>query len=140
MNRRLFLASAAALAAVTPAFAADPADVKAAGDKPRVLFVTQSMGFRHGPVTRQGGQLALAEVAMTQLAQQTGKFEIECTQDAAADFTKENLQNYDIVMFYTTLDLPIKQENLDYFFKEWLRQPGHGFVGVHSASDTFHDY
>ena len=141
MNRRLFLSAVAALAAATPAFAADPpAGQKSGSDKPRVLYVTQSKGFVHGSVRRQGPQLSPSEVAMKQLAQQTGAFTIDVTQDAAADFTKENLQNYDVVMFYTTGDLPISKEDRDYFFNEWLRQEGHGFIGVHSASDTFHNY
>ncbi|HEY1065839.1 MAG TPA: ThuA domain-containing protein, partial [Pirellulales bacterium] len=56
------------------------------------------------------------------------------------DFTKENLENYDIVMFYTTGDLPISQEAKDYFFNTWLKQKGHGFIGAHSAADTYHNY
>ena len=113
----------------------------AAAEKPsRVLFVTQSAGFRHGSVTRPEGKLAPAEIALTQLGQQTGTFEVDCTQDCAADFTKSNLQNYDIVAFYTTLDLPIADEDREYFFKEWLPQKGHGVLGFHSAGDTFHEY
>ena len=65
-------------------------------------------------------------------------FDVHCTQDAAADFTKENLKNYDIVMFYTTGDLPIKHEDLEYFLNDWLKQKGHGFIGFHSATDTYH--
>lgn len=106
----------------------------------RILFVTQSAGFRHGSVTRQENELAPAEIALTQLGQQTGLFDVDCTQDCAADFTRENLQNYDIVAFYTTLDLPIAAEDLDYFFKEWLPAKGHGVLGFHSAADTFHNY
>lgn len=144
MNRRMFLSTAALLAAAVPAFAADEAaqksDANKSDKKPRVLFVTQSKGFVHGAVNRRGRQLAPAEIAMKQLAQQTGEFEIDMTQDVESDFTKENLQQYDVVMFYTTGDLPIAVEDRDYFFKEWLRQPGHGFIGVHSASDTFHNY
>jgi type 1 glutamine amidotransferase len=140
LNRRLFLTAVAALAAATSAFAADQPEKKPEGKKHRVLFLTQSKGFVHGPVKRTGTQLAPAEVAMKQLGQQTGAFEVDCTQDAAADFTKKNLQNYDVVMFYTTLDLPIAKEDLDYFFNDWLKQSGHGFIGVHSATDTFHDY
>ncbi|MGC1273049.1 MAG: ThuA domain-containing protein [Planctomycetaceae bacterium] len=139
MLNRLLLATAVALAAMT-AGAADDAGKKTDGDKPRILFVTQSAGFVHGSVKRQGQQLAPAEIAMRQLAQQTGEFEIDATQDVAADFTKENLANYNIVMFYTTLDLPIAKEDLEYFLNDWLKQPGHGFIGVHSASDTYHDY
>jgi type 1 glutamine amidotransferase len=112
-----------------------------AADKPsRILFVTQSAGFKHGSVTRPEGKLAPSEVALTQLGQQSGKFEVDCTQDVAADFTKENLQNYDIVAFYTTGDLPIAEADKDYFFKEWLPKKGHGVLGFHSAADTFHEY
>jgi type 1 glutamine amidotransferase len=56
------------------------------------------------------------------------------------DFTKENLANYDIVFFYTTGDLPISEEAKDYFFNDWLKAKGHGFIGAHSAADTFHNY
>ncbi len=112
-------------------------------DPIRILFVTQSAGFVHGVVKRdpdQPAQLAAAEIALIQLGQQSGLFTVDCTQDCAADFTRENLQNYDIVAFYTTLDLPIAQEDLDYFLNDWLRQKGHGFLGFHSAGDTFHEY
>lgn len=108
-----------------------------AADKTKVLFVTQSKGFTHGSVRRKE-KLAPAEVAMIQLGEQTGKFDVDCTQDVAADFTKENLQKYDIVMFYTTGALPIAEEDKDYFINDWLKQKGHGFIGVHSATDTFH--
>jgi type 1 glutamine amidotransferase len=74
---------------------------------------------------------------MTQLGQQSGLFEIHCTQDCAADFTAENLKNYDIVMFYTTGVLPISDAARDYFTNEWLKQPGHGVIGFHSATDTY---
>lgn len=144
MNRRLFLCGLAAAVAASPLFAADQpagqaASGKPAGEKSRILFVTQSKGFVHGSVKRSP-ELSPAEIAMKQLGQQTGLFEVDCTQDAAADFTKENLKNYDVVMFYTTGDLPIAQEDLDYFFNEWLKAPGHGFIGFHSASDTYHKY
>lgn len=107
--------------------------------KVKALFLTQSKGFKHGPVTRGKETLAPAEIAMTQLGQQTGLFDVHCTQDAAADMTKENLKNYDIVMFYTTLDLPISRSDLEYFINDWLKQKGHGFMGFHSATDTYHN-
>lgn len=114
-----------------------------ADDKPtkvKALFVTQSAGFRHGSVNRRSKELAPAEIAITQLGQQTGLFDVHCTQNCAADFTKENLQNYDLVMFYTTGRLPIAEKDLDYFFQEWLPEKGHGVIGFHSATDTFKDY
>jgi uncharacterized protein len=106
----------------------------------RILFVTQSAGFKHSSVTRKDGQLAPAEVAMKSLAQETGLFTVDCTQDCAADFTIENLKKYDIVAFYTTLDLPIPEDAKHYFFGEWIYQKGHGVLGFHSAGDTFHNY
>jgi type 1 glutamine amidotransferase len=111
----------------------------------RVLMVTQSQGFVHGSVRRPDAgdaekKLAVAEIAMIELAQKSGLFTIDCTQDVASDFTKDNLQNYDIVMFYTTGSLPIAESDRDYFFKEWLPSKGHGFIGFHSAADTYGDY
>lgn len=110
-------------------------------DRPvRIFFVTQSKGFQHGSVTRQGGDLSPAEQVMTELGVQSGLFRVTPSQDVEKDFTREVLDSHDIVMFYTTGDLPINEEDRDYFFNEWLKQEGHGFLGVHSATDTYHDY
>jgi len=128
------------LAVVLSPFVTSPLQ---AADKPksRVLMLTQSAGFKHGSVSRPGDdKLAVSEVAMIQLGEKTGLFSVDCTQDAAADFTKDNLKNYDIVMFYTTGSLPIAEADRDYFFKEWLTTKGHGFLGFHSAADTYGDY
>lgn len=132
MNRnRLTWACAALLCSVSTITAAEPV---------RVLMLTQSQGFVHGSVNRHDNPLAASEIAMTQLGQQTGLFKVDCTQNAAADFTKENLQKYQVVMFYTTGKLPISDENLNYFFNDWLKQKGHGFIGFHSAADTYGEY
>ncbi len=106
----------------------------------RILMVTQSAGFRHGSVNRGDKPLSPAERVMTELGVSSNLFRVDCTQDVAADFTREKLENYNIVMFYTTGKLPIKQEDLDYFFNDWLKQEGHGFIGTHSAADTYKDY
>ena len=134
MNRRhcFTLLTAAVLSIPAGTLLADAPKKKA-----KVLFLTQSKGFTHGSVRRKGGKLAPAEVAMTQLGQQTGLFEIHCSQDAKADFTVENLKKYDIVMFYTTGDLGINEETREYFLNDWLKQKGHGFIGFHSATDTY---
>ena len=106
----------------------------------RLLMLTQSAGCRHGSVTRKNDMLSPAERAITELGIKSNLFRADCSQDAAKDFTKENLKNYDIVLFYTTGNLPIKPEDLDYFFNDWLKQKGHGFIGTHSAADTYHNY
>lgn len=110
------------------------------GEPARILMVTQSQGFRHGAVTRKDGQLAVAERVMTELGISSNLFRVDCTQDVAKDFTKEKLQHYDIVFFYTTGNLPIAEDDLDYFFNDWLKQKGHGFIGTHSAADTYKNY
>lgn len=139
MNRRqLFALLIAVSAAVLPTTGRGAEDARTQGY--RMLMVTQSAGFRHGSVTRKDDQLAPAEQAMTELGVSSGLFRVDCTQDCAKDFTKENLQNYDLVLFYTTGDLPIQEADRQYFFNEWLRQPGHGFIGAHSAADTYHNY
>lgn len=116
-----------------------------AQDKPkesgyRLLMITQSAGFRHGSVNRKDMKLSPAEMALTELGVKSNLFRADCSQDSAKDFTKDNLQNYDIVLFYTTGNLPIKPEDLDYFFNDWLTKKGHGFIGTHSAADTYHNY
>ncbi len=114
-----------------------PLHAENVGRKARILMVTQSRGFVHGTVKRRGKQLSASEIAMTQLGQQSGLFEVHCSQNCEADFTQENLQNYDVVMFYTSGVLPISDAARDYFINDWLKQKGHGFIGFHSATDTY---
>lgn len=121
------------------------ASLASAQDKPkesgyRVLMVTESKGFKHGSVNRKDGKLAPSEQAVTEIGIRSNLFRTDCTQDCAKDFTKENLQNYDIVFFYTTGNLPIKEDVLEYFFNDWLKKKGHGMIGAHSAADTYHNY
>lgn len=117
-----------------------PSISQAESGKTRILMLTQSKGYTHGSVKRNQAELAPAEIAMVQLGKQSGLFTVDCTQDAAADFTKENLKKYDIVIFYTTGMLPIKEADMQYFLNDWLKQKGHGFIGFHSATDTYKTY
>ncbi len=108
-----------------------------ADDIPRILFLTQSKGFTHGSVNRKEGTRAPAELALLQLAKESDAFNVTCSQNAEADITRENLEQYDIVAFYTSGDLPIAEKELDYLLSDWLHQKGHGFLGFHSAADTY---
>lgn len=112
-----------------------------AADQPKVkaLMLTQSLTFTHGPVNRKDQTLAPAEIVLTQLGQQTGLFDLTCTQNAAADITKENLQKYQLLIFFSQGVLPIADADLDYLVKEWLPIKGHAFVGFHSTTDTLGD-
>lgn len=115
------------------------ADDKPADGPAKMLFITQSVGFMHGSVTRKDGNLAPAEIAMIELGKKSGLFTCDCTQDVASDFTIENLKKYQLVGFYTTLQLPLPEDAKHYFFGEWIYQKGHGVFGFHSAGDTLHD-
>jgi len=114
-----------------------PSIFAANAKKVKILFVTQSKGYMHGSVRRMKEKLSPAEVAMIQLGQQSGLFDVHCTQNCEADFTKANLKNYDLVMLYTTGVLPISDQARDYFINTWLKQKGHGVIGFHSATDTY---
>jgi type 1 glutamine amidotransferase len=114
---------------------ADDAPTKAA----RLLMVSQSAGFKHGSVSRKNDQLSPAERAVTELGISSNLFRADTTQDVST-ITKDQLDNYDIVLFYTTGDLPFQPDVRDYLFGEWVRKKGHGFIGTHSAADTYHNY
>jgi hypothetical protein len=110
----------------------------------RILFLTYSGTFKHGSVNRKdGAPLAPAEIAMTKLGVDSNLFRVDCTQDPHTAITRENLANYDIVMFYTTgprEKWDVSDDNLNYLCTEWVKQRGHGFIGAHSAADTLGDY
>jgi type 1 glutamine amidotransferase len=135
---RTYVLSFAFAAFAYPTLADDSEKPKEGGY--RILMVTQSKGFVHGSVNRKENKLAPAELALTEIGIKSNLFRVDCTQDCEKEFTKENLKNYDIVFFYTTGDLPISDEAKDYFFNDWLKQKGHGFIGAHSAADTYHNY
>lgn len=127
----------ALLALLLPGLFGTAAPAQEGKKKYKALYVTQSKGFRHGSVTRKDGGLAPSEAAVTEIARESGLFEVECTQDASV-LTPEKLKELDIVLFYTTGALPISPENFEAFLS-WLRA-GKAFVGIHSATDTFHNY
>ncbi|MCZ6597335.1 MAG: ThuA domain-containing protein [Planctomycetota bacterium] len=103
---------------------------------PKVLFLTHSAGFEHGVVKRPRPHVfAHAEERLIESSR--GVFEITATQDCSV-ITAEKLAEYDAVVFYTTGELPITDENRTALM-EWIRRGG-AFVGVHSATDTFYEY
>jgi len=105
--------------------------------KYKLLFLTQSQGFKHGSVTRKGEALAPAETSVTQVGQESGLFDAECTQDVTT-ISAEKLKGVDVVMFYTTGDKLMDAASfapLD----EWLKG-GKAFVGAHSATDTLKNF
>jgi type 1 glutamine amidotransferase len=58
--------------------------------------------------------------------------------DDVSQINAENLKKYDAVMFYTTGELPMSDEQKKAFL-DFIRR-GKGFIGVHSATDTFYKW
>ena len=96
--------------------------------KGRLLYMTLSAGFKHSSV-------APSEAIVKEIGERSGLFETTVTEDVGA-FTRQNLKQYDVVMFYTTGELPMTRAEKSAFIS-FIRS-GHGFVGVHSATDTFY--
>ena len=115
--------------AVTPLFAAPK----------KLLVVTTTTGFRHSSIPN-------LEKIIARLGEDSGSFTVDYVRQPKAGETMEgvlkkmapdSLKNYDGVVFAsTTGHLPIPDPE---GFMEWLKA-GHAFIGIHSASDTFHDW
>lgn len=105
----------------------------------KLLVVTVTKGFRHSSIPT-------AEKILAQLADRSEALTLDFVRDSEGDqddkelkekTTLENLKKYDGVIFAnTTGDLPLADPE---GFLEWLRQ-GKAFIGMHSATDTFHGY
>ena len=98
--------------------------------KPHVLYITQAKGFKHSVLPE-------SEKVMQELAAQHG-FEVTVSQQAEQSLTQENLKNFDVVMFYTTGELPLSKEQKAAFLN--FIESGKAFIGVHSATDTFYQW
>ncbi len=74
---------------------------------------------------------------MTELGRNSGAFEVIAMEDTS-EFSPEALKRYAAVMFYTSGELPMsgaeKAALLDFV------RSGGGFLGVHSATDTFYTW
>lgn len=132
-SRRAVIRAAATLAGCAVLHRASLAGLVSsalAGASPaRILYFTRSAGYRHEviPVSQQ---------VMREIGAAAG-FEIDVTEDVAA-FTADNLRRCAAVMFFTTGELPM-DEAQKAALTGFVRSGG-GFLGVHSATDTFYDW
>ncbi len=128
----------------------------------RLLVVTTTAGFRHTSIPT-------LEKVLTQLGKDSGEFTVDFVQqppgepaqrrgatpeeqqayaearmkfrealtNALLKLAPANLKNYDGVVFAsTTGDLPISDPQ---GLLDWIKA-GHAFIGIHAASDTFHNW
>ena len=98
-------------------------------ERDRILYFTRSDGFRHEviPASRD---------IMKEIGAAAG-FDITDSEDVAA-FTSENLRRHAAVMFFTTGELPM--DDAQKAALTGFVRAGGGFLGVHSATDTFYQW
>ncbi len=97
---------------------------------PRVLYLSHSAGFAHVSRTHAGAVIAA-------LGQSSGAFAVTQTEDVG-QLTAENLATYDAVVFFTSGELPISPAQKTALLE--FVSGGKGFIGVHSATDTFYTW
>jgi uncharacterized protein len=104
------------------------------GKKKKILFYSQSFGFRHSVVQRPlTGEMAHAEKIFKEIATKAG-YEVFISQDHN-DLNGDQYKQYDAVVFYTSGNPPISRENLMKYVRE-----GGAFIGIHAATDTYKDW
>jgi len=109
----------------------------------KILFFSKSSGFEHSVISWKSGQPSFAEKVLLDLGAKNG-WAFTFSKDGSK-FSPEYLAQFDAVFFYTTGDLCTeggdkqpamtpagKQALFDYV------RGGKGFIGTHSATDTFH--
>ena len=106
----------------------------------RLLVLTHSAGYEHDVVRRPGAwRQAIAEQVIAELGRQPGAFAatfLESEPELRA-LTSAALRDFHAFLFFTTGILPLAASAR----AELLARvhSGSGFVGVHSASDTWYD-
>lgn len=109
----------------------------------RVLYFTKSSGFEHSVIKHLDGQPSYSEKIFSRIGAANG-LEFTFSKDGSK-FSPEYLAQFDVVLFYTSGDLlsvgtdghpAITPEGKQALF-DWVAA-GHGFVGVHSCSDSCH--
>jgi len=96
----------------------------------RVAYVTESKGFKHAVLPE-------SEEILKSLGSKQG-FDVTVYHEAAQLFTPANLSKVDVIIFYTTGDLPLTDDQKRLFL-EFVKSGG-GFIGIHSATDTFYKW
>jgi cytochrome c len=118
---------AAALAALA---CAHPGQTPAAAQQsPRVLVFSKTAAFRHASIPA-------GRAALLKLGAENGLV-VDTTEDAAR-FTDAGLAPYRLVVFLSTTG-NVLDDAQQAAFERWLRA-GHGWVGIHAATDTEYDW
>ena len=106
--------------------------------KKKILAIGQVQGFQHDSVSH-----ALATIE--QLGRKTGLWDTYIRTDSQLLTKKKlegnakNLTYFDAVVFYTTGELPL-DESQKADLLSFVKEDGKGFIGIHSATDTFYQW
>ena len=103
-------------------------------------MVTYSGAYQHDVVRREPpDRLSVAERAVVELGQRSGAFDVTrlYSRDELERLTVESFAGSRAVLLFTTGSLPLRPEVRRELFHFVLR--GGGFVGVHSATDTWYE-
>jgi type 1 glutamine amidotransferase len=103
--------------------------VSNAKPKPKVLVFSKTAGFHHESI-------AVGIPAIIKLGHENN-FDVDTTTNSAK-FTVANLKQYAAVIFLSTTGDVLNNEQQTAF--EQYIKVGHGFVGVHAATDTEYDW
>jgi len=93
------------------------------------LIFSKTTGYRHDSIPN-------GIAAITALGDANG-FWVDATEDSGL-FTDDNLANYQVVIFLSTTGT-VLDENQKAAFQRYI-ESGHGYVGIHSATDTEYDW
>jgi type 1 glutamine amidotransferase len=141
MTREILLAVVGAVLILSLAsFEGRPASLKDSADsfedtsairaEYKVLYLTHAAGWKHDV-------LPLSQQILKQIGERSGAFEVTATEDCSV-LSRDGLAKYNAVVFYTTGELPISDEQKTAVL-DFVRS-GKGFVGIHSATDTFYKW
>ena len=112
------------------ALALAPSPARAEAPRERVLYLTHAAGWVHDV-------LPLSQEILKEIGDSSGAFSVTATEDVSA-LAPESLRGYGAVVFFTTGELPL-DDGEKAAFLDFVRS-GHGFVGLHSATDTFYEW
>ncbi|MEK7724925.1 MAG: ThuA domain-containing protein [Acidobacteriota bacterium] len=99
----------------------------------KLLVVTVTKGYKHQSIP-------VLEKVIEDLGKINNKYTVDFARtdkDLAMKMNAAGLQDYDGVVFAsTTGDLPLPDKEA---FLKWIKA-GNAFIGIHSATDTFHNF
>jgi type 1 glutamine amidotransferase len=130
MKNRVVLGILAASLGAWPAWPQQP--------KKKLLFIGEVRGYQHDSVSH-------AMATLEKLGQQTGIWDTYLRTDTQLVTMQKlgnnarNLSYFDAVMFYTTGELDMNDEQKAALL-QFVKEDGKGFLGAHSAADTFYNW